>query len=256
MHPAHITQEIQFPGDFKLGATGQKVRQLQEWLNLHSHGTAVDGRFGDATRRALATYQTSMQAPIGDQVDLPVWKSLVAPIVGALSAVPTGMTLPQAVLEVARAHLEQHPAEVGGDNKGPWVRLYMEGNEGSEWRWCAGFVCFALAQACRALGRPMPFKRSFSCDKLAARAEAAGLLVPGEDIASGRMSWSDMGPCSIFLVRRTSDDWSHTGFAFDGSGTSCATLEGNTNDDGSANGYEVCARSRSVAGKDFIRLPA
>jgi hypothetical protein len=32
------------------------------------------------------------------------------------------------------------------------------------------------------------------------------------------------------------------------------TIEGNTNDDGSAEGYEVCARTRSYTNMDFILL--
>jgi hypothetical protein len=34
------------------------------------------------------------------------------------------------------------------------------------------------------------------------------------------------------------------------------TIEGNTNDDGSRDGYEMCSRSRSAAGKYFIDLEA
>ena len=33
---------------------------------------------------------------------------------------------------------------------------------------------------------------------------------------------------------------------------SSSTIEGNTNDTGSREGVEVCARTRSYAGKDFI----
>ncbi len=32
------------------------------------------------------------------------------------------------------------------------------------------------------------------------------------------------------------------------------TIEGNTNDDGSRNGYEVCARRRGYGKKDFVLL--
>jgi hypothetical protein len=34
-----------------------------------------------------------------------------------------------------------------------------------------------------------------------------------------------------------------------------APLLGNTNDDGSANGYEVCKCLRSISRKDLIRFP-
>jgi hypothetical protein len=35
-----------------------------------------------------------------------------------------------------------------------------------------------------------------------------------------------------------------------------STVEGNTNDEGSADGYEVCQRMRSLTKKDFIRFPS
>ena len=63
------------------------------------------------------------------------------------------------------------PSDVGGENRGPWVRLYMDGRDGKEWLWCAGFVCFILRQACAALDQPLPFPGTVSCDVLA---------VPGE----------------------------------------------------------------------------
>ena len=56
-------------------------------------------------------------------------------------------------------------------------------------------------------------------------------------------------------LRNTATDWTHTGFAHGPSAEVFSTIEGNTNDDGSNNGYEVCARTRSLPKKDFIRLP-
>ena len=63
-----------------------------------------------------------------------------------------------------------------------------------------------------------------------------------------------MGVSCVFLVRRTSNDWMHTGFAFNGADTVFETIEGNTNDGGSANGFEVTTRHRSTGSKDFVRL--
>ena len=46
----------------------------------------------------------------------------------------------------------------------------------------------------------------------------------------------------------------HTGIIVSAGPTSMATIEGNTNDDGSADGYEVCARTRAYGDMDFIVL--
>jgi len=58
----------------------------------------------------------------------------------------------------------------------------------------------------------------------------------------------------MFLVRRTSTDWTNTGFAFGYDGGTIQTIEGNTNDEGSREGYEVCRRTRGRGRMDFVTL--
>ena len=248
----HTQREIAFPEALKNGSQGPAVRRLQEWLGFNRFPTGIDSDFGDGTERALRQFQQAHQLPASGQLDPATWSRLVQPMTSALEVQPTSSSLAGAVKEVAKAHLAQGPIELGGDNRGPWVRMYMDGRDGPEWRWCAGFVFFVLRQACAALDKPVPFPVTFSCDSLAANARQAGRLCPGEEIASGRTRWADLGPFAIFLVRRSPGDWCHTGFAEDGSGSAFATIEGNTNDDGSSNGFEVCARSRSLKDKDFV----
>jgi hypothetical protein len=101
-----------------------------------------------------------------------------------------------------------------------------------------------------------PIAGSYSCDSLAYQAKEAGLFVKGTDIEKENVAWPELGTSQIFLVRQTSTDWTHTGFSFDGVGSTYSTVEGNTSDDGSAEGFEVCQRTRSVTKKDFIRLSA
>jgi hypothetical protein len=61
------------------------------------------------------------------------------------------------------------------------------------------------------------------------------------------------GP-ALFLVRLSDDDWCHTGFATDFRDGSFTTIEGNTNEAGGSNGFEVCRRQRGYDKKDFVRL--
>ena len=54
------------------------------------------------------------------------------------------------VVEAAHNHLENYPYELmiqGASNSGPWVRAYMDGNDGSPWFWCMGFVQAIIDQA-------------------------------------------------------------------------------------------------------------
>ena len=46
--------------------------------------------------------------------------------------------------------------------------------------------------------------------------------------------------------------YAHTGIVVQAGPDTFKTIEGNTNDDGSAEGYEVCARVRGYTGIDFI----
>lgn len=251
---AAINSELVFPPSVDLDSSGMKVRRLQEWLTFHGCATTIDGGFGSATEKAINDFQRKSRLPISSALTQAVWAKLVAPLDRAVSALPAGQNRVTSILAVAKAHLAEHPIELGGENRGPWVRSYMSGRDGAEWLWCAGFVSTVMAQGCASAGQPMPVKGSVSCDTLAAQAQANGNFVAGKDIASGKVTWQDIGACSIFLVKRSPGDYSHTGFAFKGEGNTFYTIEGNTNDDGSSNGYEVCSRSRSIKDKDFITL--
>src|SRR5262245_66632252 len=118
-------------------------------------------------------------------------KAVLAPIPGR------GRSLGDVVVAYAQQHLAQHPLEIGGQNKGPWVRLYMDGNEGTPWAWCAGFACFCLKQACGSAGQPMPIARSFPCDSLAASGRSKGRFA----------NQSTATPRSVLLVADRTTDW-------------------------------------------------
>ena len=155
------------------------------------------------------------------------------------------------IVACGKRHLREHPIETGGQNCGPWVRLYMKGNEGVPWAWCAGFVSFLLEQARQKIERPMPIAGSFSCDSLAAQAKDAGLFADERDVMRGAIP-----PGALFLVRRTPADWTHVGVVTRSGPDAFDTIEGNTNDDGSREGFEVCARTRGYKDKDFIVWPS
>lgn len=229
----------------KRGDTQRQVKLIQEWLSLHGHHVAIDADFGPATEAAVREFQEQAGLPATGIVNAATFAQLVAPMTAALSPIAAnGRPLGELVVACARQHLAQHPLEVGGQNRGPWVRLYMKGNEGAQWAWCAGFACFCLQQACRTLGQDLPIAASFSCDALANSAKAKGRFVGREQA----------GPGSFFLVRSTPADWTHVGIVSRKEEQVFRTIEGNTNDDGSREGFEVCARTRGYSRMDFIRI--
>ena len=251
-YPSTVMQELDFPGDIRKGAQGRRARRVQEWVSIHGFKTVIDEDFRDATVRAVRLFQAARGLSTTGEVDQATWKELVAPMMRAFSTIDHGSQFSDTVRRVAEQHLREHPIELGGSNFGPWVRAYMGGHQGKSWPWCAGFVTFVMKQAAKVHGVNTPIKGSFSCDLLASQADKEGRFVAESSITD--LSNSSLGSCCIFLVRRTSDDWTHTGFAMDYETTSFATIEGNTNDDGNWEGYEVCRRIRSLAKRDFIKL--
>jgi hypothetical protein len=254
-----IRRELECETPLKKGAKGTPAKRVQEWLNLHKLGLAVDGDFGRITELSVSKFQERSGLPSTGVVNAKTWEALVAPLSRALIPIDGAATrrgFPELVLAYAKQHLKEHPLEIGGQNCGPWVRLYMNGNQGTPWAWCAGFVTFVLKQAAQALQMTSVIPGSFSCDILATQAKSAGLFVKGSSIADGTVPHDTLPVAGIFLIRRTSTDWTHTGFVTAFGKDSFSTIEGNTNDDGNREGYEVCAATRGYGKKDFITLAA
>ena len=248
-----VKREITFDGKgCKRGDKLPSVRLVQEWLALHGFAVSVDGDFGPATERALSLFQKKEALPENGSVDQATFCALTAPLLRVLATVPpAGQALPGLMVGYARQHLAEHPLEIGGQNRGPWVRVYMEGNEGKDWPWCAGFVCFVMRQAAASLGQAPPLKPTFSCDELASRARSAGYFIPGLQLTNPA---TQLAPGAIFLNRKNTSDWSHTGLVTAVSSETFETIEGNTNDAGDREGYEVCRRIRGFDAKDFIQF--
>ena len=235
----------------KRGSKGKKVKLIQEWLILRGLDIKIDSDFGPATKEAVLRYQAKHGLKQDGKVGKNTFTSLTLPMRRVLEDIPAGRkTLGALVVAYARQHLREHPREVGGQNCGPWVRLYMDGQEGQEWAWCAGFACFLLKQAATTIGVPLPITPSVSCDSLAASGKGKGLFLPESKVRAG----ATVPRGSLFLVRRTPTDWIHTGIVTNAKPEVIETIEGNTNDDGHRDGYEVCNRLRNYKKKDFIVL--
>jgi peptidoglycan hydrolase-like protein with peptidoglycan-binding domain len=241
--------EWDFDVEIGRGDSGRRARLVQEWLCLHDVQVVIDGKYGPATAEGVRRFQTKQGLRPTGTINRVTFDALVEPIIDARRDQPAdGRSLGALVVVYARQHLAEHPREVGGQNCGPWVRLYMKGHEGAEWPWCAGFVSFVLGQASAARGEAMPVRATFSCDLLASDAQRRGLFVPEREVGSP----ADLPPGSVFLSRRVGGDWVHTGLVLRAGEETFETIEGNTNDAGDREGYEVCRRVRGYQDKDFI----
>ena len=245
-------KELMFKSTLRKGMRNKRVRFAQECLTLANHNIVVDNDFGPATERAVKAFQSSRRLDASGQVNKETFAVLIAPFLRALTPISAKSTISETVLAYARQHLKEHPREVGGQNKGPWVRLYMDGNEGSAWPWCAGFVTFLIKQAATYDDGQAPVKRTYSCDVLALRGKDDGQFVSERRVRDTRRPSDLLPPGTIFLNRKSRIDWTHTGIVVEADRNVFSTIEGNTNDDGHREGYEVCARTRNYSKKDFV----
>ena len=231
------------------------VKKVQCWLTLYAMrkpdagtATAIDGIFGPATERAVRNYQAGNGMPLTGVVDQALFRYMSRPLADAFGFAATGSTLREKITGTAKAHLHASPFElvIGGQtNSGPWVRSYMDGNEGSEWLWCMGFVQTVIDQATAQDGKDfrslMPL--TYLCDVLGQYARDNHRLITGSDILKNP---SLVSPGDIFLLRRAGFHWYHTGLVIAVHEGSLETIEGNTNNDGSGNGNGVYRRVRGV----------
>jgi len=243
------TDDLSLDRQYGRRETGQKVVLIQEWLCLHGIHVVIDGVFGPATEKAVKIFQHTKEVYEDGIVENITFAELIEPMTDALSfkAKKSG-SFGNIVVECARAHLAQRPREIGGPNRGPWVRLYLDGWEGVPW--CAGFTSFILRQAAFSIGAIPPVKTSFSCGLLAKGARLNNLLLNHPEKADR----SKIKPGSLFLNRKSENDWNHTGIVAKAESELFYTIEGNTNDTGESEGWKVCERIRGYGNKDFILI--
>lgn len=245
-------QEFRFDGELRNGARGPPVRRAQELLVLSNHKLAVDGDFGLATRHAVTEFQLAMGSVPTGVIDQATHDLLIHPLLGALSPIgPAGLSLSELVAHYARQHLMARPREVGGRNRGPWVRLYMGGRESPERPWNAAMVCFVLRQAADTLSVTVPLDHTCSCDMLAEAASRAGLFVPESDLEESERRMV-IRPGSLVLLRKAPGHWSHVGVVVENPGDCFVSIEGNWSDEDDPDGHQVCRRVRGFGDKDFI----
>jgi len=250
-----IRKELRLVQPVERGATGMAVQRVQEWLTLNGIAVVVDRQFGPATRYAVGRFQTRRRLPKTGVVDTPTFEELTEPLHRALAPPSTTTSVVSSVVAgAARQHLRERPREVGGTNRGPWVRVYMEGSDGPGFLWCAGFASFLVRQASWHTGIPLPMRPTYSCDVISQDAQTEGRFIAESEIAGNPAKLDNLPRGSLFVQRRTDTDWNHVGIVIAAVDEIIETIEGNTNEGGSREGYEVCRRIRNLKNKDFITL--
>jgi len=247
---SYIKKELLLKNELKRGAKSNYVKYTQEWLCYHGFKTTIDQIFGPATEKQVQKFQQSKQLEKTGIVDFKTYQELVKPMLKALTPIPKDYkSYRETLLAYAMQHIEQNPKEIGGENRGPWVRLYMSGNDGRSYLWCAGFVTFLLKQSSHNSNFTMPIKGSWSCDSLAAQAKEKQIFIKKDNQIA-----KEIIPGYIFLCQKSSTDWTHTGIVLRSDAEVFETIEGNTNDERYRDGDAACSSVRAYKSKDFIKI--
>jgi hypothetical protein len=250
-------KEIQISGPLSRGSSANNkgvVLKVQSWLNLFARvhpasgtSTGIDSDYGPATELAVKNFQKLKKIPETGKVDKALFALLCASMTTAFEKPLKGQGLRALVLAAANQHLAAGAFELtikNESNSGPWVRAYMDGNEGEPWFWCMGFVQSMIDQAASSMGKDfrtlMPL--TYSCDIVAAHGIQRGILHRSADI---RKDPGIVKPGDIFLMQKAANDWFHTGLVVSVQGDVFETIEGNTNEAGSHNGVAVMKRTRN-----------
>jgi len=244
-------KELNIKKLLKEGSNGEDVEKVQEWLNLWrmtdpnwQHRVSVDGEYGPQTAAVIREFQLYTNIPTDSIVGDQTFGVLTHPMVRSFSRID-GPDLRTLIVKYASQQLRGNPKELFGRNEGPWVRAFMDGNQGQPWAWCMGFVQTVLDQAFTTLGGPtflsiMP--KSYSCDEVGKHGIDENKLIRS---AAVRLNPAHIEAGDVFLNVKTPTDWVHTGIIVGVEGDLIHTIEGNTNDEGSREGYEVCRRMRN-----------
>jgi hypothetical protein len=248
----------------QVGDRGETVRVIQEWLCLQHLPLKIDRIFGPATAARTREFQTATAAlAVTGSVDERTYDLLRRPMTNALGLInvpgAADSKISDLVVKYARQHLEQRAREVGGQNRGPWVRLYLHGHErepDSPQRvasWCAGFVSTIIQQASATLDLAPPMAYRWNCEHLAREAAERHEFVCGDD---ARRDPTRIPPGSLLLLRDHSNRWHHTGIVVRADDQSVQTIEGNAHHEGDPlhYGHEVTTMCRSWGRLDFVVL--
>jgi len=237
------------------------VRMIQRALNARGCGPVpVDGMFSAAVESAVRTFQArfvdleGLPMKIDGEVGPVTWGALF----GAASspAMRAGTSLAAAALGVARTQIgvmEKPP----GSNRGPEVEQYLRSvGLGGGNAWCAAFVHWCVDQAVKGPpAGPNPLPKTGGVMELWRRSRKAGLPVVLAADATKNPALVTAG--MIFIIDHGGGH-GHTGFVAGFTGGRLATVEGNSNDQGSAEGTGVFALTRRTIGTinaGFIGLP-
>ena len=235
---APALDNIPYPGTIlQSGSVGDNVILIQKRLGVQQTGV-----FGPTTEETVSAFQKSVGLEADGEVGPNTWNAL-------FTKPADSNDLSGTALKIANTLIGVHEQPLGS-NKGPEVSQYLiEAGASPGDPWCMAFVYHCVKTAASQMGVDNPMENidgKASCSAVYNWAKANNKLV------------SSPRPGDIFLCIGGTSGHYHTGFVA-GPVTDddrYMTIEGNSNNDGSANGVAVVERSpgRLVASCNYARV--
>lgn len=218
----------------KKGDTGTAVKELQKMLQELDYNVPITGLYDTATFNAVQNFQGSHLDKLGKPLeidgkvgDLTMWalqnpRTRAAQGLIDFTKMPAttlgGSSAGRAALKVAIDEILQNAREIGGNNKGPFVKKYLQPaglNVGESW--CAAFVSWCFFKAVGEDKNKMPFKYHAGARNIFNQYKAKGWIIdnatqeplPGDIAAFWRISLQS-GKGHIGIVHHCADGFVHT----------------------------------------------
>jgi len=218
------------------GSSGAAVATMTGQLAQLGYLPEATDIFDRRAELALRAFQTQHLDPRGlplviDGIFGPLSRAALTAAIGGAELNPPARPelleidargLAQSALATALSEYRRGAGEVGGNNRGPDIRTYLDGRapEGSDW--CAGFVSHCYREAARRAGRDMPFAYS-----VGARAIRNQLRNKGWEYRAGEAAPPQPGDI-ITRWRGSFSGWQgHIGLVHSFANGIVTTIEGN-----------------------------
>ena len=250
-----------FPHTIKVGEKGTGyTKKIQEWICLHKFHTprfwvniTIDDDYGKATASAVKTFQEIKGLIANGEVDNETWQALTAPMMRAFRPIHFDVTnsIQDRLIAFMYQFIVEHPTELGNANKGPWVRAFMKGKEGDWAAWCNGVVSTALDLAASSMGKDMSEFLPWSWSTQETKKNAKKDTNSATYIEAKNLKASDIAVGDLFVVVNKKGTPRHIGVVARVNDDVYSCYEGNTNDEGSREGYELCERRRKLLNGNY-----
>lgn len=218
----------------KKGSQGAAVTELQNMLRELDYNIPVTGVFDTATFKAVRNFQSRHLDKHGNPLEVDgevgdiTWWALQNPrsrVQGGsinFGKMPDadigGSAAGRAALQAAVDELNAGAGEEGGNNKGPWVKKYLQpAGLGEGFSWCAAFVSWCFLQGVGGDKRSMPFKYNAGARNIYNQLKQRGLIydansmepLPGDIVSWWRVSMTS-GFGHIGIVHHFKDGFLYT----------------------------------------------